>query len=76
MGLGGDHDEALGNLDNVVAERLRHRVQGQCAVNESLNEFESAHCPLLIVIDDTKSFPDRGFHHACAPLLETAATDD
>ena len=34
MGLCGGNNAALGNFDNVIAERFRHRVQGQRAVDE------------------------------------------
>jgi hypothetical protein len=49
-------EAALGDLNNVVAERFRHRVQRQSAVDESLNEFKPARCTLLVVIDDAKRF--------------------
>jgi hypothetical protein len=58
-----DNNAALGNLDNVIAERLRHRVQGHCAVDEPLDKFKTAHRPLLAIIDDAKTFPGRGFRH-------------
>ena len=60
MGLCGGNDAALGNLDNVIAERFRHRVQGQRAVDEPLNKFETAHCSSLAAIDDAKVFPEEG----------------
>ena len=63
MGFCDGKNAALGNLDNVVAERLRHRVQGQRAVDEPLNKFETTHCTLLIVIHDPKTFPSRRFPH-------------
>jgi hypothetical protein len=65
MRLRGDNNNntALGNLDNVIAERFRHGVQGQGAIDQPLNEFETAYCPLLVVIDDAKTFPDSGFQH-------------
>ena len=59
----GGNNVALGNLDDVIAERLRHRVQGQRAVDEPLNKFETTHCTLLIVIHDPKTFPSRRFPH-------------
>jgi len=55
MGLCGGNNAALGNLDNVIAERFRHRVQGQRAVDEPLHKFETAHCSLLVFIDDATS---------------------
>jgi hypothetical protein len=63
VGLCGGNNAALRNLDNVITERFRHRVQGQRAVDEPLNKFETAHCSLLVVIDDAKTFPNRGFRH-------------
>ena len=66
MGFCDGNNAALGNLDNVVAERLRHRVQGQRAVDEPLNKFEAAHCSLLVVIDDAKTFLNRGLCHELA----------
>src|SRR5262249_26786748 len=59
----GGNNAALGNLDNVVAERLRHGVQGQRAVDEPLNEFEAAHCSLPVVTDDTEAFARGEFRH-------------
>ena len=58
-GLCGGNDAALGSLDNVIAERFRHRIQRQRAVDEPLNEFDTAYCSLLVVIDDAKTFPER-----------------
>jgi hypothetical protein len=63
MGFGGGHNAALGNLDKLIAERLRHRVQGERAGDEPLDKFKTAHRPLLAVIDDAKTFPRRGFRH-------------
>jgi hypothetical protein len=63
MGFCGGNNAALGNLDNVVAERLRHGVQGQRAVDEPLNEVEAAHCSLLVVIDDSEAFARGEFRH-------------
>src|SRR5262249_8630068 len=63
MGFCGSNNAALGNLDNVVAERLRHRVQGQRAVDEPLNKFEAAHCSLPVVIDESEAFASREFRH-------------
>lgn len=55
---GGNH-AALGNLDNVIAERFRHAVQGQRAVDQPLDEFETAQGALLVVIDDAETLADR-----------------
>jgi len=55
-GFYGGNDAALGNLDNVITERFRHRVEGQRAVDKPLNKFETAHRSLLVVIDDAKTF--------------------
>ena len=63
MGFCGGNNAALGNFDNVVAERLRHRVQRQRAVDEPLHVFEAAHCALLVVIDDSEAFARREFRH-------------
>ena len=63
MGFCDGNNAALGNLDNVVAERLRHAVQGQRAVDEPLNEFEAAHCSLLVVVDETEAFARGEFRH-------------
>jgi hypothetical protein len=63
MGFCDGNNAALGNLDNVVAERLRHRVQGQRAVDEPLNIFEAAHCSLLVVVDDAEALASREFRH-------------
>ena len=54
----GGNDAALGNFDNVITQRLRHRVQGQGAVDETLNIFEPAHRSLPVVIDDAKTLPN------------------
>ena len=72
MGFCDGNNAALGNLDNVVAERLRHRVQGQRAVDEPLNKFEAAHCSLLVVIDDAKTFLNRGLCHELAQAVENS----
>ena len=63
VGFYSGNDAALGNFDNVIAQRLRHRVQGQGAVDEPLNEFEPAHGSLPLVIDGAKTFPNEGFRH-------------
>jgi hypothetical protein len=54
MGFCGSNNAALGNLDNVITERFRHRVQRQRAVDEPLHKFETAHCSFLVVINDAK----------------------
>src|SRR5260370_12691293 len=59
MGFCGNNNAALRNLDNIVAERFRHRVQRQRAVDEPLNKFETAHCLSLVVIYDAETFPSR-----------------
>ena len=51
-----DNNAALGNLDNVIAEGLRHRVQGQRAVDKALHKFEAAHGPLPLAVDHAKAF--------------------
>jgi hypothetical protein len=63
MGFCGSNNAALGNLDNVVAECLRHRVQRQRAVDEPLNKCEATHCSLLVVTDDSEAFTSRKFRH-------------
>jgi hypothetical protein len=63
VGFYGGNDAALGNFDDVIAQRLRHRVQGQGAVDEALNIFEPAHGSLPVVIDDAKTLPNEGFRH-------------
>jgi len=58
VGFYGGNDAALGNFDYVIAQRLRHRVQWQGAVDEPLNIFEPAHRLLRVVIDDAKTLPN------------------
>jgi len=57
------NDAALGNFDDVIAERFRHGVQGQGSVDEALNEFEAAHCSLLLIRDEAETSPSRHFRH-------------
>jgi hypothetical protein len=59
IGFCSRNDTALGNLDNIVAERFRHRVQRQRAIDEPLNKFETAHFLSLLVVYDAKTFPNR-----------------
>jgi hypothetical protein len=64
MRLRGGDNAAFGNLDNVVPERFRHRVQRQRPIDESLNKFKATHCLLLIVIDDAEAFSNGALRHA------------
>ena len=48
----------LRNLDDVIAEGLRHRVEGQSALDKPTNQFEAAHCALMLGVDDAKIFHD------------------
>jgi hypothetical protein len=48
----------LRNLDDVIAEGLRHRVEGQSALDKTANQFETAHCALMLGVDDAKIFHD------------------
>ena len=59
---GGNH-AALGNLDDVIAERFRHGVQRQRAVDKALDEFETAQGALLVVIDDAETFAAGRLRH-------------
>lgn len=63
VGLSPGNNAALRHLQDVIAERLRHAVQGQGPVDEPLNKFETAHGPLLLVGDDTEAFTNRDFRH-------------
>src|SRR5436190_24046900 len=73
MGFCGNNNAALRNLSNIVAERFRHRVQRQRAVDEPLNKFEPAHCLLLVVIYDANTFPSRGRCHELSQASQTRA---
>ena len=48
----------LRNLDDVIAEGLRHRVEGQSALDKTTDQFETAHCALMLGVDDAKIFHD------------------
>jgi hypothetical protein len=48
----------LRNLEDVIAEGLRHRVEGQSALDKTTNQFETAHCALMLGVDDAKIFHD------------------
>jgi len=63
MGFGSDNDAAPGNVNDVIAEGFGHRVQRQGAVDKSLDEFETAHCSLLVFIDDSKMSFTNGLRH-------------
>jgi hypothetical protein len=54
MGFGGDNDDALGNVNDVITEGFGHRVQRHGAFDKSLDKFETAHCSFLVFIDDPK----------------------
>lgn len=64
---GGRDSATFGNFNDVVPQRLSHCVQGQRAVDESLNEFEAAHRPLPISIYNAKVLLDSEFHHEPNP---------
>jgi hypothetical protein len=63
MGFCGGNNAAFGNLDNIVSERFRHRVQGQRAIDEPLNKFETTHCLSMVVVHDAKAFPNEALRH-------------
>jgi hypothetical protein len=72
MGLGGDHDAAPRCLDDVIAERLGHGVERQRPVDQCLDEFETAHGPLLRVVDDAEALAGSGLGHGRAPSRSAA----
>src|SRR5262249_24048875 len=41
-----DHDAAALGFDDVVAQRLRHCIEGQLSANKPFDELEPAHCLL------------------------------
>ena len=62
-------------LADLRAQRgLGYRIEGQRAVDQPLDEFETAHGALPVVIDDAKTFPNRGFRHELySELVRNAA---
>jgi hypothetical protein len=52
------NNASLRNLDDVIAKGLRHRVEGHSALDKTTNQFETAHCALMLGVDDAKIFHD------------------
>jgi hypothetical protein len=67
--LGRDGGTAVGDLDNVIAERFGHAVHRQRASDETLHEFQAAHRPLLVAAHDAIAFAAR------PPCHSTLLTD-
>jgi hypothetical protein len=65
--LGRDRHVAAGDFDDVIAERLRHAVQRQRAGDETLNELQAAHRPLLVDANDAVAFSLGARGHSDAP---------
>ena len=40
----------------IVTDGLGHRVQRQGTVDKSLDKFETAHCSLLVLVDNPNAF--------------------